>query len=144
MQTLDARLRRSGVQPSAQRLAIAAYVLDTTEHPCADEVWQRVKKTLPMVSRATVYNTLNVFVEKGLLRQVEVRGGRVLFDPKTEPHHHLIDEVSGKVYDVPWDAIEVRDVGALPEFEVHSYEVVMRGRRRRDAGGSKANKVRGR
>jgi Fe2+ or Zn2+ uptake regulation protein len=124
-------------------LAIAAYVLDTGEHPCADEVWQRVKKTVPMVSRATVYNTLNLFVDKGLLRQVEVGGGRVLFDPKTEPHHHLIDDVSGKVYDVPWDAIEVKHVGTLPDFEVKSYEVVMRGRRRRATSARKPNKTRG-
>ncbi len=133
MLSLDERLRQSGVQPSAQRLAIAAYVLDTGDHPSADEVWQRVKKTLPMVSRATVYNTLNLFVGKGLLRQVEVGGGRVLFDPRTEPHHHLIDDRTGKVYDVPWEALDVQNIEQLGDFEVDTYEVVLRGRRRDSA-----------
>ena len=62
-------LRRNGIQPSAQRVAIAQYVLHADDHPSADEVWERVRARFPMVSRATVYNTLNLFVRKGLLRE---------------------------------------------------------------------------
>ncbi len=124
------RLQECGIQPSAQRLAIAAYVLETDEHPSADDVWRKVKGTLPMVSRATVYNTLNLFVSRGLLRQVVLRGGRVLFDPRTERHHHLVDERNGVVYDVPWEALEVRNAERLDEFAVTDYEVVLRGTRR--------------
>ena len=64
------QLTRLGIRPSAQRVAIAAYVLATEEHPSADMVWSRVKATLPVVSRATVYNTLKLFVEKGLLQEL--------------------------------------------------------------------------
>ena len=53
-------------------LAVAAYVLHTTEHPSAEKVWASVRKNFPMVSRATVYNTLNLFVEKGLLRELHL------------------------------------------------------------------------
>jgi Fe2+ or Zn2+ uptake regulation protein len=52
-------LRSHGIQPSAQRVAIATYVLATDEHQSADQVWNRVTPSFPMVSRATVYNTLN-------------------------------------------------------------------------------------
>ena len=120
-------LRNRGIQPSAQRLAIAAYVLQTGEHPSADEVWLRVQTSLPMVSRATVYNTLNLFVDKGLLRQVVLREGRVLFDPKMERHHHLVDEVTGTIYDVAWESLDVRNVHALDGFAVSDYEVVLHG-----------------
>ena len=61
-------LRDKGLQPSAQRLAVAQFVLATDAHPSADEVLREVQKTFPMVSRATVYNTLNSFVEKGFIR----------------------------------------------------------------------------
>ncbi len=123
------RLRDKGLQPSAQRLAVAQFVLATDAHPSADEVLREVQKTFPMVSRATVYNTLNSFVEKGLIRQLVLAEGRVVFDPALESHHHFIDEETGKIDDVPWDAIKVGDVDALKGYDVREYMVVMRGRK---------------
>ncbi|MCE9593141.1 MAG: transcriptional repressor [Planctomycetes bacterium] len=123
-------LRTHDVQPSAQRVAIAEYVLDTDEHPSADQVWSRVMEAFPMVSRATVYNTLNLLVEKGLLRQHVLAEGRIVFDPLVEPHHHFIDEETGRIHDVPWDAIKVSRVDALEGFDVAEYQVVLRGRRK--------------
>jgi len=124
-------LREHGIQPSAQRCAVADYVLHTDEHPSADQVFAKVRKTFPMLSRATVYNTLNLFVEKHLLRELVLAEGRVVFDPKTDAHHHFIDETTGAIHDVPWDAIQVSDVSALPGLDVREYQVVLRGRRRK-------------
>lgn len=124
-----ARLEAHGIQPSAQRVAIARYVLATEDHPSADQVWDRVRRELPVVSRATVYNTLNLFVAKGLLRELVLAEGKTVFDPHVARHHHFIDEVSGRIYDVPWDALRVSDVDALSGFEVSDYQVVLRGRR---------------
>ena len=129
-QDLALVLRTAGIQPSAQRVAIAGYVLATDEHPSADQVWTRVKQAFPMVSRATVYNTLHTLVEKGLLRQHVLAEGRVVFDPFVEPHHHFIDQDTGRIHDVPWDAIKVSKVDALDGFDVDEYQVVLRGRRR--------------
>jgi Fe2+ or Zn2+ uptake regulation protein len=123
-------LKKAGIQPSSQRLAVAAYVLHTEEHPSADHVWQRVKDALPMVSRATVYNTLNLFVEKGLLRQFVLKEGHVVFDPKVERHHHFIEEETGRIIDVPWNAVRV-SAADVPGFEVSEYQVIFRGKRKR-------------
>ena len=122
-------LKEHGIQPSAQRVAVAEYVLNTTDHPSADKVWASVQADFPMISRATVYNTLNLFVEKGLLRELHLSPDSVLFDPNTVRHHHFIDEDTGRIYDIPWNQIEVSNAKALPGFEVHDYQVVMRGRR---------------
>jgi Fe2+ or Zn2+ uptake regulation protein len=130
-------LKSHGINPSAQRVAVAQYVLHTDEHPSADEVWTRVRTRFPHVSRATVYNTLNLFVEKGLLRQFALTEGRVVFDPKTDDHHHFIDEESGEIHDVPWDAVTVSDVSKLDGFEVREYQVVMRGQKSRKRKDSK-------
>ncbi len=124
-------LSKRGISPSAQRVAIAEYVLHTDTHPSADEVLARVRKDFPVVSRATVYNTLNLFVEKGLLRQLVLTEGRVVFDPRTDPHHHFVDEESGRVYDVPWTELDVSRVAELEGFDVREYQVVMRGRRKK-------------
>jgi Fur family iron response transcriptional regulator len=129
-------LKDHGVNPSAQRVAVAKYVLHTHDHPSADEVWNRVRRRFPQVSRATVYNTLNLFVRKGLLRQFVLTEGRTVFDPNVANHHHFIDEGSGTIHDIPWDAVEVSNVPKLDGFEVREYQVVMRGRRRRGGRGS--------
>ncbi len=124
-------LRSHGIQPSAQRLAVAEYVLDTDAHPSADQVWARVRERFPVISRATVYNTLNLFVEKGLLRQLAISEGRVVFDPNVEPHHHFIDEATGAIHDVAWESVDVRRVADLKGLDVREYQVVMKGRRKR-------------
>jgi len=124
-------LEEHGIQPSAQRVAVAEYVLHTVDHPSADKVWSDVKRTFPMISRATVYNTLRLFVEKGLLRELHLAPESVLFDPNTDRHHHFIDEQTGRIYDIAWDQLDVTHVRPLPGFQVHDYQVVMRGRKRR-------------
>jgi Fe2+ or Zn2+ uptake regulation protein len=121
-------LRAHDIQPSAQRVAVARYVLTTDEHPSADRVLAKVRESFPMLSRATIYNTLNLFVEKGLLRQLVLAEGKVVFDPKIEAHHHFIDEDTGTIHDVPWSSLQVRNVDSLKGFEVNEYQVVMRGR----------------
>ncbi|HVA77041.1 MAG TPA: transcriptional repressor [Candidatus Binataceae bacterium] len=124
---LPETLREHGVQPSAQRVAVAGYVLNTCEHPTADKVWSKVKKSFPMISRATVYNTLNLLLKKGLLRQFVLDNGKTVFDANVGRHHHFVDEPSGRIYDIPWDAVTVSRLKALGGFEVRDYHVVMRG-----------------
>src|SRR5690606_22016997 len=124
-----ALLTRHGIQPSAQRVAVADYVLFTDEHPSADRVFAQVRKVLPVLSQATVYNTLNLLVRKGLLRELVLAEGKVVFDPKLERHHHFVDEATGRIFDVPWEALEVRKVTDLEDYDVSEYQVVLRGRR---------------
>lgn len=122
------RMIEHGIKPSAQRLAVAQYVLTTHDHPSADQVWQAVQRNFPMISRATVYNTLNLFVNKGLLREYVITEGRVVFDPNVQPHHHFIDDGSGAIHDVAWSKVQVCNIENLNEYEIHDYQVVMRGR----------------
>jgi len=121
-------LRERGIQPSAQRVAVAEFVLATDEHPTADKVWSRVRKSFAMISRATVYNTLNLFVKKRLLRQFVFTGGTTVFDANVGNHHHFIDERSGRIYDLPWESLAVSKLDALKGFQVREYHVIMRGK----------------
>ncbi len=131
MTSLMTLLREHGIQPTPQRIAVAEFVLHAKTHPSADEIWAKVRDRCPTLSRATVYNTLNLFARKGLLGTQPLRGGIIAFDPCVEPHHHFIDEKSGRVFDVPWGAVKVKGEKSLEGFEVRDYQVVMRGRRRR-------------
>jgi len=127
-------LTEHGIQPSAHRVAVAQYVLNAHDHPSADRVWARVKERFPMISRATVYNSLNLFVEKGLLRELHLAPDSVVFDAKLDRHHHLIDDDTGRIHDVEWNQVEVCNISRIDNYEIHDYQVVMHGRRKRSRG----------
>ena len=123
-------LTTHGIRPSAHRLAVAEYVLTTHDHPSADRVWREVSSRFPAISRATVYNTLNLFVEKGILRALHLDPESVVFDPKLETHHHFVDEKTGAIHDVEWEKVQVCNIDSLPGYDIHEYMVIMRGSRR--------------
>ena len=123
-------LRQCGIQPTPQRMAVVECVLASKTHPTADDVLISARKKCPTVSRATVYNTLNLLVEKGLIGMQTIREGAVVFDPNVQKHHHFIDEDTGEIYDIPWDQLEVKGKGKLKNFEIFEFQVIMRGRRK--------------
>ena len=123
-------LRQCDIQPTPQRIAVVEYVLSSKAHPTADDVLHYARKKCPTVSRATVYNTLNLLVERGLIGMQTIKEGAVVFDPNVEKHHHFIDEATGKVYDIAWDQLEVRGKEKLIDFEIHEFQVILRGKRK--------------
>ena len=131
MNDQSAVLRDHGINPSAQRVAVAEYILHTDEHPSADEVWNRVTRRFPHVSRATVYNTLNLFVDCGLIREVNVDSSRIYYDPTMTPHHHIYHVDTGELTDIPYDAVQLAELPELPPgTETAGVEVVVKVRRR--------------
>ena len=124
-------LRQCDIQPTPQRIAVVEYVLKSKTHPSADDVLSSARKKCPTVSRATVYNTLNLLVEKGLLGMQTIKEGAVVFDPNVEKHHHFIDNDTGDIYDIPWDQLQVKGKEKLKDFEITEFQVIMQGRRKK-------------
>ena len=124
-------LRQCRIQPTPQRIAVVECVLENTEHPTADDVLAMAREKCPTVSRATVYNTLNLLVERGLIGMQTIKEGAVVFDPNIERHHHFIDEETGDIYDIPWDQLEVTGKEKLSDFEISEFQVILRGRRKK-------------
>ena len=85
---LEDALRAQGQPLTTQRRVILEALEDRTDHPTADQVYKRVHAQLPSVSKTTVYRTLDVFVELGVIRRVDHPGASARFDPRTEHHHH--------------------------------------------------------
>jgi len=106
------------IRPTSQRVEIARVLLCEPQHLSADQVLARVNAQRPLVSKATVYNTLNLFAERGLIRQVNIESGRVFYDSNTEVHHHLYNEDTGMLQDLPASALRIDSMPALPEGTV--------------------------
>lgn len=129
------RLREHGVAPTAQRLEIARSLFSLHMHVSAEQLLARVNERSARVSKATVYNTLRLFREKGLVREVIVDPTRVFYDPNTDPHHHFYDMDAGILTDIPAGDIKVSGVPTLPDGTVEAgVDIVIRTRARKTAG----------
>ncbi len=127
---VHALLTEHGVQPTAQRLRIAELLFACDQHLTAEQVIQALGHDGTQVSKATVYNTLNLFAGKGLLKSLCVNPDRGQFDSNVEPHHHFHVEGTGELIDVPPDSVEFSKLPPLPPgTESVSVEVVIRVRR---------------
>jgi len=123
-------LRARGINPTHQRIEIAHALYSRHEHLSADQVLAIVNQRHPETSRATVYNTLNLFVEKRLIREVIVDPSRVFYDPNTTAHYHIYDVGTGRLTDI--DAADVRIEG-LPDLPAgmvtEGMDIIIRVRR---------------
>ena len=107
------KLRANEINPTHQRIEIAHALFSRCEHLSADQIMVIVNERHSETSKATVYNTLNLFVEKKLIREVIIDPSKVFYDPNTSPHYHMYDVESGKITDI--DATDIR-VSGLPSL----------------------------
>ncbi len=103
---LDERLAVGGFRFTPQRQHVYAVLLETRDHPTAEEVFIRVKRVMPDISMATVYNCLDALVKCGVVRQVMVDRGAARFCPNMHEHGHFYCDGCGRVFDLdlPEDA----------------------------------------
>ena len=89
-----------GMKMTGQRRVIARVLSDSHDHPDVEELYRRSVKADPKISIATVYRTVRLFEEAGLLDKLDFGDGRARYEEATENHHdHLIDMQSGKVFE---------------------------------------------
>jgi Fur family transcriptional regulator, iron response regulator len=119
-----------GVLPTAQRIAVALVILARPQHLSADQIIAGIREAGARVSKATVYNTINLFRERGLLRTVEVDPTRQFYDSSIGAHHHFYNVDTGELTDIPIDAVTLNVHAALPPgTEQAGVDVVIRVRR---------------
>ena len=124
-------LREHGVTPTQQRVEIGQILFSCAQHVSAEHVLERLRAVSSHVSKATVYNTLGLFAEKGLIREVVVDPSRLFYDTNLEPHHHFFHVDSGTLEDVAADQISIDQLPQLPEgTEIDGVDVIIRVRGR--------------
>jgi Fur family iron response transcriptional regulator len=131
---LETHLKKHGVIPTPQRLEIAEVLFRRPQHMSADQIMAAVNRGDAIkVSKATVYNTLKLFSDKGLVREVIVDPARVFYDSTTGSHHHIYNVDSGELQDIPSHEVAFAKLPQLPEgMQPDGVEVIMRVRKRRD------------
>jgi Fur family transcriptional regulator, iron response regulator len=125
------RLSALGIRPTAQRLQIAALLLSSPQHLSAEQILARLRGTGARVSKATLYNTLNLFAARGVIRQLSMDGVRAWFDSNVDPHYHFHDLDTGSLIDVPVPEVEFSRLPEPPPgMELAGIDLVIRLRRK--------------
>jgi len=128
-QNLAEKLRVHGIKPTHQRIEIAHALFSRREHLSADQIMAIVNERHAQSSKATVYNTLNLFLDKKLIREVIVDPNKVFYDPNTSPHYHMYDVESGKLTDIDAADVHVSGLPSLPAGMVtEGMDIVIRVR----------------
>jgi Fur family iron response transcriptional regulator len=124
-------LKDHGITPTHQRIEIAHALFSRCEHLSADRILAIVNDRASETSKATVYNTLNLFAERGLVREVIVDPDRVFYDPNTAPHHHFYNVDTGELTDIDEADVRISGLPDLPRgMTVAGIDVIVRIRSR--------------
>ena len=124
-------LEQHGVRPTSQRLRVAELLLTTPTHLTAEQILASLRQSSGRVSKATVYNTLKLFVDQGLARQIHADPERCVYDSTMTPHHHFQNLETGEMIDIRPEDLSFAKMPPLPPgTEIADVEVVIRLRKR--------------
>ena len=120
-------LIRKGIKPTRQRIEIADVLFEKRTHLSADQVFLAANRVNLKTSKATVHNTLKLFVDTGLIKRVIVDPERVFYDSNTEPHYHIYDTESDSLTDVSTDKIVLLKSPSVPKgLVVDGIDIIIR------------------
>ncbi|MCK4357183.1 MAG: transcriptional repressor [Candidatus Cloacimonetes bacterium] len=100
MKKIKEILDQTNIKPTYERLRIIKYFEENNNHPTINMIYKEVVKDIPTISKTTIYNALNLFVQKGLVLPLVITGTEVRYDRNTKPHHHFLCEKCRKIYDI--------------------------------------------
>lgn len=118
-------LAKHNIRVSHQRLLILDYLIMHPTHPTADTIYKDLKKIDPVISQATVYNTLNLLVEHKLVKELDFNMSSKRYEFKKTNHGHFICESCGLIEDLDVDDLDYPE--ELDEYEIDNVEVIYRG-----------------
>ena len=118
-------LAKHNIRVSHQRLLILDYLIMHPTHPTADKIYKDLKKIDPVISQATVYNTLNLLVEHKLVKELDFNMSSKRYEFKKTNHGHFICESCGLIEDLDVDDLEYPE--ELSDYEIDNVEVIYRG-----------------
>ena len=120
MENLIQQLRDRRIAVTPQRLAVMAALQNRRDHPTADHLYQEVRRQLPAISFNTVYKTLEILCQKGMVIKVNPLHAVARYDGETGQHAHLICRQCHHIIDLDWEASEVP---SLPRRTLHGFQI---------------------
>ena len=109
-------LKKKGLKPTSQRNVIIKQLLNgKNRHFTAEDLYDEMRLKKTNISLATIYNTLQCFVEKKILKLVSVKEGKAIFCTNMKNHYHFFNPKTGKLTDIPYDKIKIKKLPEPPK-----------------------------
>ena len=115
-------LKENSIKITSQRLDVLRYLDDRRTHPTAEQIYLDIKKKNPSLSKTTVYNSLDIFKEKGIIQSLTISGSELRYDFETKMHHHFFCTECGRIYDVDFKCPNVEKVRQRIRSEGHQVD----------------------
>lgn len=126
IENLTEYLVKHNIKPSFQRVKILENLIKYNDHPTADEVYKRVLEEIPTLSKSTVYNTINVFMEENILKGVCIEENELRYDIITSNHGHFKCKNCNMIYDFEIDVDKIYS-DSLNKFYIQEKDVYVKG-----------------
>lgn len=126
IETIKTYLEDYSIKPSLQRIIIYKYLSVNRSHPTVEEIYHNLSPDLITLSKTTVYNTLHLFVDKGIAIPIHVEGNEVRYDADISNHGHFKCNKCGNIYDIPVDFTS-HNFKELSGYDVDEFQIFMRG-----------------
>lgn len=123
---LEQLLRKHDIKPSHHRIRVFQYLLEYKNHPTVDMIYQDLLKEIPTLSKTTLYNTLNLFVERGIVNMISIEENESRYDADISLHAHFKCTYCGQIYDIHLELARL-ELSGLEQFEVSESQVYFKG-----------------
>lgn len=119
-------LEENGIRPSSQRILMLQYLEESKSHPTADKIYVDLSKRLPSISKATVYNNLKLFLNNGIIKEVNIDSSEIHYEMMMDNHAHFVCRKCKKVEDLEISNINI-DLSHISDYEIESQDIFLRG-----------------
>ncbi|MDO5027715.1 MAG: transcriptional repressor [Bacillota bacterium] len=119
-------LEENNIRPSSQRILMLKYLKENHIHPTADKIFVDLSRKLPTISKATVYNNLKLFLNKGIIKEINLDNTEVHYEMVLEDHAHFVCRACGKIQDLNINSLNI-DTTSIDGYEVDSQDIYLKG-----------------
>ena len=117
-------LKENNLKVTPQRIMILKYLDAHRMHPTADEIYSSLKKSIPSLSKTTVYNSLDILKKYGLIQALTICGSEQRYDFAHGMHHHFLCTKCGKIYDIDFKCPNIKEIRSSIESSGHKIDEV--------------------
>lgn len=119
-------LKEHGIKPSYQRMQIYKFLLENKIHPTVDTIYKALCDEIPTLSKTTIYNTLNTFIEKGIVSVIVIEENETRYEANMTLHGHFKCNECGNIYDIFLDTSSL-DLSQLENFDIKEKHIYFKG-----------------